>query len=396
MKKHESLEAVHTHTHTNTLNNKKGITLVALVVTIVVLLILAGVSVNLLLGQNGLIKQSQEAKKNTHVESIKEQVDMALASSKIENANKDNSTDDSTGSVENFEIIEENPCKDIKFIAKADNKIIIMKNDGTSIITKENLVRNGFGTSGNDNFSGVNVNNGEFTISADKSKKILCSDFIEVDPNKKYYQSIVAKVNNMQSVNYIGLMCYDVDKNIIDDNVWMYTKDTLTYLKKDLKYGDTEIYFNDISGFIKENVAYQNKGLIFWNYKDSTGYQYPELTYSRNSYYSLFEEDGIDIENNKITLNKQWQYDTIPANTKVSQSNKGSNYNYGLASNSMLTSKYKWYDNTISGINNTGQSNFKKFNPGTKYVKIMIIANYKELVNDCELNLKDIIFSEIE
>ena len=386
----------HTHTHTNVLNNKGGITLVALVVTIVVLLILAGVSVKLVLGQNGLIKQAQEAKKKTHEESIKEQIDMALASYKIENANKENSTDDSTGSVENFEIIEENPCKDIKFIAKADNKIIIMKNDGTSIITKENLVRNGFGTSGNDNFPGVNVNNGEFTISAQGNKLILCSDFIEVDPNKKYYQSIVAKVNNMQSVNYIGLMCYDVDKNIIDDNVWMYTKDTLTYLKKDLKYGDTEIYFNDISGFIKENVAYQNKGLIFWNYKDSTGYQYPELTYSRNSYYSLFEEDGIDIENNKITLNKPWQYDTIPANTKVSQSNKGSNYNYGLASDRMLTSKYKWYDNTISGINNTGHSNFKKFNPGTKYVKIMIIGNYRNSVDKCELNFKDIIFSEIE
>ena len=69
----------HTHTHTNVLNNKGGITLVALVVTIVVLLILAGVSVKLVLGQNGLIKQAQEAKKKTHEESIKEQIDMALA-----------------------------------------------------------------------------------------------------------------------------------------------------------------------------------------------------------------------------------------------------------------------------------------------------------------------------
>ena len=44
------------------LKNKKGITLVALVVTIVVLLILAGVSINLVLGNNGIIAKAQEAK----------------------------------------------------------------------------------------------------------------------------------------------------------------------------------------------------------------------------------------------------------------------------------------------------------------------------------------------
>ena len=40
----------------------KGITLVALVVTIVVLLILAGVSLNLLLGENGLITKAKDAR----------------------------------------------------------------------------------------------------------------------------------------------------------------------------------------------------------------------------------------------------------------------------------------------------------------------------------------------
>ena len=43
------------------LKNRKGITLVALVVTIVVLLILAGVSINLVLGNNGIIAKAKEA-----------------------------------------------------------------------------------------------------------------------------------------------------------------------------------------------------------------------------------------------------------------------------------------------------------------------------------------------
>ena len=44
------------------LRDKSGITLVALVVTIVVLLILAGVSISLVLDNNGIIKRSKEAR----------------------------------------------------------------------------------------------------------------------------------------------------------------------------------------------------------------------------------------------------------------------------------------------------------------------------------------------
>ena len=56
--------------------NKKnsGITLVALVVTIVVLLILAGVSINLVVGQNGLINRAKEAAKNTTLASLIDEV----------------------------------------------------------------------------------------------------------------------------------------------------------------------------------------------------------------------------------------------------------------------------------------------------------------------------------
>ena len=47
------------------MRKNKGITLVALVVTIVVLLILAAVSINLVLGQNGLIANAKEAREKS-------------------------------------------------------------------------------------------------------------------------------------------------------------------------------------------------------------------------------------------------------------------------------------------------------------------------------------------
>ena len=43
----------------------KGITLIALVITIIVLLILAGVSIAMLTGQNGILTQAQNAKTTT-------------------------------------------------------------------------------------------------------------------------------------------------------------------------------------------------------------------------------------------------------------------------------------------------------------------------------------------
>ena len=56
--------------------NVKGITLIALVVTIVVLLILAGVSISMLSGENGIIKQAQEAKLETRGGSVEEEVNL--------------------------------------------------------------------------------------------------------------------------------------------------------------------------------------------------------------------------------------------------------------------------------------------------------------------------------
>ena len=59
-------------------NKEKGITLIALGVTIVILLILAGVSIGVLTGNNGIINQAQTAKKDTEIDSWEEQIDLAI------------------------------------------------------------------------------------------------------------------------------------------------------------------------------------------------------------------------------------------------------------------------------------------------------------------------------
>ncbi len=61
----------------------KGITLIALVITIIVLLILAGVTIATLTGDNGILTRATEAKENTVVAQEKEQVEIAYESATI-------------------------------------------------------------------------------------------------------------------------------------------------------------------------------------------------------------------------------------------------------------------------------------------------------------------------
>lgn len=69
----------------NRQTKENGITLVALVVTIVVLIILAGVSINLVIGSNGIMSKAKQSKIRTSLASYKEQLGIFIADKKIEN-----------------------------------------------------------------------------------------------------------------------------------------------------------------------------------------------------------------------------------------------------------------------------------------------------------------------
>ena len=60
--------------------NMKGITLVSLVITIIVMLILAGVSISMATGNNGVLTRGQQASKRTNISSIQEDLTLAVTS----------------------------------------------------------------------------------------------------------------------------------------------------------------------------------------------------------------------------------------------------------------------------------------------------------------------------
>ena len=61
------------------MKNQKGITLIALVITIIVLLILAGVSIAMLTGENGILTKASGAKTTSTKAEIEESIKLAVA-----------------------------------------------------------------------------------------------------------------------------------------------------------------------------------------------------------------------------------------------------------------------------------------------------------------------------
>lgn len=99
MKKTKNLVAVHTHTHTYTLKqlkkSEKGITLIALIVTIIILMVLAGVTVATISGNKGILNKSKLAQneyqnsaneENNKIGGFENEID--IASSRNINADK--------------------------------------------------------------------------------------------------------------------------------------------------------------------------------------------------------------------------------------------------------------------------------------------------------------------
>lgn len=265
----------------------------------------------------------------------------------------------------------------------------------------ENLIKNGdLSLKNNTNFSsftyGTDSEGGYLSYTGNPFDTPTANEYIYVDTSKKYQMSADFKSNNTVATFYVGFRPYDIELQEISAKNVMYVEGSLTTLKQDLKNGDTTIYLNDTSGFhVNSSTPYYQLGLIFWNYTDSTGYTWPELTYSRNAWHSLYDYDKVDKTNNTITLSSPWNYGTILKGTKLSQSNDGPSFIYSLLSGDKLTSSWQTRTVIINGINENGYYTSTKFGYGTAYIRPAIVFNYNATPNTT-LYMKDLTFKAIE
>lgn len=254
----------------------------------------------------------------------------------------------------------------------------------------QQLIINGNGILGdNTNFSQLvydptmsfNGSPGVFRQGADGIYDFIISDlFIPINSTKKYRMSIdIASIPDTESTfNYMFLAFYDIDKNIIRTEHNMYFQGSTTTLARDLKKGDTEIYVTDLSGFTQKSQAHQ-RAIIFWDYKNSYGYQYPKETYSRYYNSNLWtNEEQLDYTNNKIILDRPWSYKEHLAGCDISQNNGEGTYKYLKLS--MVTSLTHW-TGVMEGIDYSGNNAPRKFSPGVAYVLLGFLLNYHKNKN---------------
>ena len=112
----------------------KGITLIALIITIIVLLILAGVTITMLTGDNGILKQATNARETNTKAELEEQVKLAVMASKVNNTASVNleTLEDEINKISGTTITKSEDDK-LPWTVKKGNYEVTITEDGTII-----------------------------------------------------------------------------------------------------------------------------------------------------------------------------------------------------------------------------------------------------------------------
>ena len=248
----------------------------------------------------------------------------------------------------------------------------------------EQLVTNGNGMMGNNtNFTNwtfdgsmANSSPGSFTRTGGYAN-IASNDWFPVDASKRYRFEFDMISQNNTGTMYAYLLFGDVDKNAITATNTMWYPNTLTTLARDLKSGDTVVYLTSVANYNTYGSANHLRALIFWNYQNSFGYQYPSQTYSRITKMPAWTDNSsIDTTNNTITLTTAHSGATIPAGTYVSQGCSGGTYKYVAITGQKVPTTWTHYVGYFDGIDYSGWNADGKFPPGTAYCKVGFLWNY--------------------
>ena len=282
--------------------NQKGVTLVALVVTIIVLIILAGISINLVLGDNGIITIAKKAKENTELARVEEETELNELYTQLESSGTSSggTNYDAIAKLTEFKTAIANAIDEAGGIKPDTTAETAVFADNIKGILKE-VTKDATATE-DDILEGKTAYvNGKLITGKNKKKLYLYKDGNEYTENSGGWN--FSKVENRNSSfskesNYLYLNStpdsaagyfYTINKNI---NIANYNK--LCIKSKICKTGSTA-HFSFIAGQIIVNsnnsIDYSkfNDGKAI-EFKDSTSYCYTE----RN-----FLTTDINIENNR-------------------------------------------------------------------------------------------------
>ena len=164
-----------------TLRKVKGITLIALIVTVIVLIILAGVSISLVLGENGIITIAKRAKENTELAKVEEETRLNELAKQLE----EGTSGGTTNPPETIKTVEEVKGGDYfnkPTTIKDSNGNLIKVPEGFKVAEDSGInVTEGIVIEDNDIIDGIGNNRGNQYVWIPVGKEIKKSDGTKVN-----------------------------------------------------------------------------------------------------------------------------------------------------------------------------------------------------------------------
>ncbi len=260
-----------------------------------------------------------------------------------------------------------------------------------------NLITNGLGSMlDNTNFTSYIYDQGEtysgagsFRINS-STTLVLSNEYIEVNTALRYILSIAAKSGDSGGANYnaanrqyFGVALYDIDKLNIDVSYSAkYPGSTDTTLALPLNPGDTTITLTNAAGWYSSSIA-SFRNFIWYGYTNSTGYTYPDYSYSRLTSRSYSSNNTLGawglggVSGNVITLRVPWGGPALAAGAAVRNASDGGTYKYIVIDNKMVPDVWTQYAGEIGpGVPSDSIENVNLFRPGTAYIRLLHLVNY--------------------
>ena len=195
-----------------TKENQLGITMIALIVTVIVLLILAGISIATLNGDSGIIKKSKEAKEQTEISEEKEVVDRA--------------TVQAMGNNKKGDLIESNLQEELDKIASSGKTEVTDTGDEFEVLFKESNRCYMLDKEGNIleqqiiekiEYAGDITKNGQYDGSAEKPYQISCIEDLVALSNMTNGKGIIytdGKIKAISTKNRMANKYIELTRNL--------------------------------------------------------------------------------------------------------------------------------------------------------------------------------------
>ncbi len=254
------------------------------------------------------------------------------------------------------------------------------------IVGADNMVKNGGAEDNIDWFTGFSgkltnlVKTGKSCYYVDGQKIIYGKQFIPVDTSKKYELSGWFKsCADPSSKIYFGLAAYDAKKQFISsESVYPILK-TDTVLAADAAKGAKQIK-------IKDGANWQTGKIYCVAFNTQADFSdLPNMDRSGNNVIAVKKDGDATVVTLGTPLSKAYK-----AGTHVREHRASGTYIYVAASNKIVPEIWTKFSGKVGGEHKSGNTPSNMFRRATKFVKILILANYgtpkgRLAVDDIEL-----------